>query len=213
MSTQSPVSAGEAGVGAPWPGAPQPGTTVSEPPTTAPPRATRRAPSVVLIATGDGKGKTTAAMGTVLRALARGWPVCVVQFLKSGKWASGEAKILQQLGVEWHTMGDGFTWDSDDLGRSAEIARAAWDLAKEKIASGSYRLVVLDEVTYPVNWGWVPAGEVVEVVGGRPKGVNVFFTGRDAPAALVELADTVSEVRKLKHAYEAGIMAERGIDF
>lgn len=194
-----------------WPTAsPQPTT---EPPTTAPPRATRRAPSVVLVATGDGKGKTTAAMGTALRALARGWPVCVVQFVKSGKWASGEAKMLSQLGADWHTMGDGFTWDSEDLDRSAEIARAAWDLAKQKIASGDYRLVVLDEVTYPVNWGWVAAGDVVETLARRPKGVNVFLTGRDAPAPLVQLADTVSDVRKVKHAYEAGIMAEKGIDF
>jgi len=184
-----------------------------EPPTTAPPRATRRATSVVLVATGDGKGKTTAAMGTALRALARGWAVCVVQFVKSEKWRSGEAKILPQLGADWHTMGDGFTWDSEDLGRSAEMAQHAWQLAREKIASARYRLVVLDEVTYPINWGWVPLEEVVASIVGRPSGVNIYITGRDAPAALVSIADTASEVRKVKHAYEAGIMAEKGIDF
>ena len=187
--------------------------STEEPPTTAPPRATHRAPSLVLVATGDGKGKTTAAMGTALRALARGWPVCVVQFIKSGKWASGEAKILSNLGAEWHAMGDGFTWDSEDLERSADMARAAWALAKEKIASGHYRLVVLDEVTYPINWGWIASDEVAGSISGRPEGVNVFCTGRDAPPALVEVADTVSDVRKVKHAYEAGIMAEKGIDF
>lgn len=183
------------------------------PPTTPPPRATRRASSLVLVATGDGKGKTTAAMGTALRALARGWGVCVVQFVKSGKWASGEAKLLADMGAEWHTMGDGFTWDSDDLGRSAEVARSAWSLAKEKIESGQYRLVVLDEVTYVVNWGWVPVDEVARCISQRPEGVNIFLTGRDAPAALIELADTVSEVRNVKHAYEAGVMAAKGIDF
>jgi cob(I)alamin adenosyltransferase len=184
-----------------------------KPPTTAPPRARQRASSIVLVATGDGKGKTTAAMGTVLRALARGWPVCVVQFIKSGKWASGETKMLSGLGAEWHAMGDGFTWDSENLDRSAELARAAWALAKEKISSGNYRLVVLDEVTYPVNWGWISAEDLTASIAGRPDGVNVFCTGRDAPGPLVELADTVSEVRKIKHAYEAGIMAEKGIDF
>jgi cob(I)alamin adenosyltransferase len=168
---------------------------------------------LVLVATGDGKGKSTAAMGTALRALARGWRVCVVQFVKSGAWHSGEAKMLAQLGAEWHTMGDGFTWDSDDLDRSAEIARQAWELAKAKIASGEYRLVVLDEVTYPLNWGWVPEEDFVAALAGRPAGVSVFITGRDAPAQVVAQADTVSEVRKLKHAYEAGIRAMKGIDF
>jgi cob(I)alamin adenosyltransferase len=185
----------------------------TEPPVVEPPRATNRASSLVLVATGDGKGKTTAAMGTALRAIARGWAVCVVQFIKSGKWQSGEAKILSSLGVDWHTMGDGFTWDSEDLEHSAEMARAAWDLAKEKIASGQYRLVILDEVTYPVNWDWIPGDEVTACIAGRPEGVNVFCTGRDAPAALVDLADTVSDVRKVKHAYEAGVMAVKGIDF
>ncbi len=185
----------------------------TEPPVVEPPRATNRSSSLVLVATGDGKGKTTAAMGTVLRAVARGWAVCVVQFIKSGKWQSGEAKILSGLGVDWHTMGDGFTWDSEDLEHSADMARSAWDLAKEKIATGRYRLVVLDEVTYPVNWGWIPGDEVRACIAGRPEGVNVFCTGRDAPAALIDLADTVSDVRKVKHAYEAGIMAAKGIDF
>jgi cob(I)alamin adenosyltransferase len=167
----------------------------------------------VLIATGDGKGKTTAAMGTALRALERGWGVCVVQFVKSGKWASGEARMLSELGAVWHTMGDGFTWDSDDLSRSAEIARGAWAVAEEAIASGRYRLVVLDEVTYPVNWGWIPCNDVVSCIASRPAEVNVFLTGRDAPAVLVDVADTVTEMCNVKHAYQAGIRAAKGIDF
>jgi cob(I)alamin adenosyltransferase len=167
----------------------------------------------VLVATGDGKGKTTAAVGTVLRALARGWPVCVVQFVKSGKWASGEARMLSELGADWHTMGDGFTWESADLDRSAEMARAAWAVAKEAISSGRYRLVVLDEVTYPVNWGWVPGDELAACIAARPEEVNVFATGRDAPAPLVEVADTVTDMRNVKHAYDAGIQATKGIDF
>jgi len=183
------------------------------PPTVAPPPASRRAPSVVLVATGDGKGKTTAAMGTALRALERGWKVCVVQFIKSEKWKSGEARLLQDLGADWHSMGDGFTWDSEDLERSAEVARAAWSVAKEAIMSGNYRLVVLDEVTYPINWGWVRGDDVAASIASRPPEVNIFITGRDAPAALIELADTVTDMRNQKHAYQAGIRATKGIDF
>jgi len=183
------------------------------PPTEAPPAGDRRAPSVVLVATGNGKGKTTAAMGTVLRALERGWAVCVVQFVKSDRWASGEARVLSGLGAEWHTMGDGFTWDSDDLERSAEVARQAWELAKEAIMSGRYRLVVLDEVTYPVNWGWISGDELTSCLASRPAAVNIFATGRDAPAGLVSLADTVTEMVNVKHAYDAGIRAAKGIDF
>jgi cob(I)alamin adenosyltransferase len=167
----------------------------------------------VLVATGDGKGKTTAAMGTALRALARGWGVCVVQFVKSGKWGSGEVRLLSDLGAQCHTMGDGFTWDSDDLERSAEMARAAWELAREAIASGRYELVVLDEVTYPVNWGWVDGDDIVAAISSRPEKVNIFLTGRDAPPALVDAADTVTDMRNVKHAYEAGVLAAKGIDF
>ncbi|HTW08033.1 MAG TPA: cob(I)yrinic acid a,c-diamide adenosyltransferase [Acidimicrobiales bacterium] len=183
------------------------------PPTVAPPEAHRRAPSIVLVATGDGKGKTTAAMGTVLRALGRGWKVCVVQFVKSSKWNSGEVRVLSELGADWHVMGDGFTWDSDDLDHSADMARSAWALAGAAISSGDYRLVVLDEVTYPINWGWVPAEDVISCIASRPAGVNVFVTGRDAPRALVDVADTVTDMRNVKHAYEAGIRAAKGIDF
>lgn len=184
-----------------------------EPPLVAPPPATHRASSVVLVATGDGKGKTTAAMGTALRALARGWPVCIVQFIKSGQWGSGEVGQLEALGARCYTMGDGFTWDSDDLERSAGLARQAWGTAAEAISSGRYRLVVLDEVTYPVNWGWLAADDVATAIKSRPNKVNIFATGRDAPDFLVELADTVTEMRNVKHAFDAGIMATKGIDY
>lgn len=185
----------------------------SQPPATPPARATRRASSIVLVATGDGKGKTTAAIGTALRALAQGWAVCVVQFVKSGGWHSGEVRLLEHLGAEVHTMGDGFTWDSQDLERSAGLARSAWSLAKAAIASGRYRLVVLDELTFPVNWGWVALDDVAASITGRPAKVNIFVTGRDAPAALTDIADTVTDMRKVKHAYEAGISAAKGIDY
>lgn len=185
------------------------------PPPTSDPRrrVVQRAGSIVLLFTGDGKGKTTAAMGTLVRSLARGWKVCVVQFVKSGKWHTGEVRVLSSLGADWHIMGDGFTWESDDLERSAEMAKEAWTLAREAIGSGAYNVVLLDEVTYPVNWGWIEEADVVASLSGRPPRVNVILTGRSASEALIEVADTVSEVRKLKHAYDAGIRAAKGIDF
>jgi cob(I)alamin adenosyltransferase len=183
------------------------------PPTEAPPKGQVRAPSLLLINTGDGKGKSTAAFGTVIRAVARGWNVAVVQFLKSGEWSVGEEKIARQVGVDWWAMGDGFTWDSDDMEESEAIALTAWQHAAAIIRSGDYELVVLDEVTYPINWGWVDLDEVVEILDGRPDEVNVILTGRDAPQRLVDIADTVTEMRKVKHAYDRGVMARRGIDY
>jgi cob(I)alamin adenosyltransferase len=167
----------------------------------------------VIVNTGDGKGKTTAAMGIVIRAVARGWKVCVIQFIKSGRWRVGEEKVAKDLGVDWWSLGDGFSWDSDDLDRSADLARAAWQRAKEEIASGGYDVVVLDEVTYPMSWGWIPTDEVVDAIRERPAHVNVMATGRNAPAELVEMADTVTEMRKVRHAYDRGIGARRGIDY
>jgi cob(I)alamin adenosyltransferase len=184
-----------------------------EVPLQAPPRASRKARSVVIVNTGDGKGKSTAAFGTALRAVARGWKVCVVQFVKSDRWKVGERQAATRLGVEWLALGDGFTWDSTDLERSEAVAREAWRVAQQKLASSQYGLVVLDEITYPMNWGWISTAEVVASIAARPVSVNVIATGRDAPQALVELADTVTEMRNQKHAYDRGIMAIRGIDF
>lgn len=173
----------------------------------------RRTPSLVLVNTGPGKGKTSAAIGVAVRAVARGWPVAVVQFLKSGTWRTGEEKVCRQLGVDWWAMGEGFTWDSADLTQDQAVAAAAWMHAKALIAAGDHQLVVLDEVTYPINWGWIDIGDVVATIRDRPAHVNVICTGRKAPEALVEIADTVSEIADVKHAYRAGIRAKKGIDF
>jgi cob(I)alamin adenosyltransferase len=177
------------------------------------PAEARTAPSLVLVHTGDGKGKSTAAFGVMLRAVARGWPVAVVQFLKSGEWRTGEEKIASDLGVAWWSLGEGFTWDSEDLSRDEAVAQAAWQHAREVIAHGEHSLVILDEVTYPMNWGWVGTDEVVEAIRNRPRSVSVLCTGRDAPVPLVDLADTVTEMRKVKHAYDRGIVAKKGIDY
>jgi cob(I)alamin adenosyltransferase len=185
-----------------------------QPPTDPPARRPRRrAPSLVLVNTGDGKGKSTAAFGMVMRAVARDWRVCVIQFLKSGRWRTGEEQLGRRLGVDWNPMGDGFTWDSEDLDASQAKAVAAWAAARRVIASGDYQLVVLDEITYPMNWGWLRAAEVVEAIRARPETVNVVATGRDAPEALLEIADTVTEMRNVRHAFDSGVPARRGIDY
>lgn len=174
----------------------------------------RRVESVVLVNTGDGKGKSTAAFGVVVRAAARDWPVAVVQFLKSGKWQVGEEKLCRdRLGVDWWAAGVGFTWDSKDLTQDEAVAQAAWDHARSVIAAGAHRLVVLDEVTYPMNWGWLDTEDVVSTIRDRPAAVNVVCTGRDAPSALIDVADTATEMRLIKHAYDTGVMAMKGIDY
>jgi len=172
-----------------------------------------RAASIVLVNTGHGKGKSSAAFGVMGRGWARGWRVSVVQFVKSGKWQTGERKLADHLGIEWHTLGDGFTWESTDLDETAAKGRHAWAVAREKLASGVYDLMILDEVTYAVKYGWVPVEEVVDGVRARAPRTNVVITGRDAPDELVEVADTVTEMRKVKHAYDQGIKAKKGIEY
>jgi cob(I)alamin adenosyltransferase len=187
----------------------KPGVTPPKPP--APPKVRPR--SLVLVNTGEGKGKSTAAFGVVMRALARDWRVCVIQFIKSDKWKVGEEKIGRQLGVEWVKGGDGFTWESPNLDQSEGRAAAAWQLAAAAIAGGDYQLVVLDEITYPMNWGWIDSQGVIDAIRTRPAQVNIVATGRDAPTALIEIADTVTEMVKIRHAYDRGVKARRGIDF
>jgi cob(I)alamin adenosyltransferase len=177
------------------------------------PDGLRRASSLVLVNTGPGKGKTSAAMGVVMRAVARDWPVAVVQFLKSGTWHTGEEKVCRQLGVDWWAEGEGFTWDSADLTVDQAVAAGAWQQARSLITAGAHRLVVLDEITYPINWGWIDVDDVVAAVSGRPEQVSVVLTGRKAPQAIIDIADTVSEIASVKHAYQAGIRAKKGIDY
>jgi cob(I)alamin adenosyltransferase len=172
-----------------------------------------RAQSIVLVNTGHGKGKSSAAFGVMVRGWARGWNVGVVQFLKSGKWKVGERKLAEQLEIEWHTLGDGFTWESSDLERTAELGREAWVVAKAMLASGDYELLILDELTYPMKYGWVEVDEVVAAIRDRAPRTSVVVTGRNAPDELIEVADTVTEMRKVKHAYDKGISALKGIEF
>ncbi|HEY3141874.1 MAG TPA: cob(I)yrinic acid a,c-diamide adenosyltransferase [Acidimicrobiales bacterium] len=172
-----------------------------------------RAQSLVLVNTGHGKGKSSAAFGVMVRGWARGWRVGVVQFVKGGKWKTGERKLAEQLGIEWQTLGDGFTWESTDLERTAQLGRDAWAIAAEKLSSGEYDLLILDELTYIVKYGWVSADDVAEAIRNRAPKTSVVATGRNAPDELIEVADTVTEMRKVKHAYDNGISALKGIEF
>ena len=172
-----------------------------------------RVDSIVLVNTGDGKGKSSAAFGVMGRGWARGWRVGVVQFMKGGKWNAGERKLADHLGVDWWTLGDGFTWESDDLDETAAKNRHAWGIARGRLASGQYDLLILDELTYVVNYGWVPVDEVVDGIAGRWPKTNVVITGRNAPPEVVEIADTVTEMSVVKHAYQRGITAVKGIEY
>ncbi len=172
-----------------------------------------RVPSLVLVNTGDGKGKSSAAFGVMGRGWARGWTVGVVQFMKSGAWKLGERKLAAHLGIDWQTLGDGFTWESTDLDESAAKGRHAWQVARAKLASGDYDLLILDELTYAVTFGWVDVADVVAGITERAPTTNVIVTGRDAPAELIEIADTVTEMRNVKHAFDRGIMARKGIEY
>ncbi len=168
---------------------------------------------LLLVNTGHGKGKSSAAFGVMARGAMRGWTVGVVQFVKGGKWKTGERKLADQLGITWHTLGDGFTWESQDLDETAAKGRHAWDVAAEMLASGDYDLLILDECTYSMKYGWVPVADVVAGLQARAKRTNVVLTGRDCPQEVIDIADTVTEMVKVKHAYERGIKARKGIEY
>lgn len=168
---------------------------------------------MLVVYTGHGKGKTTAALGMVFRALGRSLRVTVVQFIK-GKWKTGERSFAESLpALRFLVMGLGFTWESDDISRDKAAARAAWAEAQKEISSGERDLVVLDELTYAFNYGFIDLSEVLETLRSRPAGVHVVITGRDAPEALLELADTVTEMTLVKHPFQRGEKAQIGVDF
>ena len=168
---------------------------------------------LLMVNTGHGKGKTTAALGLMLRAHGRGLKVRMFQFLKHESARFGEHRVLDVLGLPYEGLGDGFTWRSKDLENSAAMAVHGWSLARAAIESGEYDLVVLDEFTYALTYGWVPWQEVSTVLQARHPDMHVVITGRNALSELIELADTVSEVQAVKHAYAAGIGAQSGIEY
>lgn len=179
-----------------------------------PKRRKPRDRALLAVYTGTGKGKSTAAFGMLLRSWARGYRCGVFQFVKSGKWKVGEAKAAAALGgIDWEKMGDGWSWLSRDLDESADLARAGWEGVKRAIAEERYEFLLLDEITYPVNWGWIDVDDVVVTLRDRPGFQHVIVTGRDADPKLVALADLVTEVVKVKHPMDQGIRAQQGIEW
>jgi cob(I)alamin adenosyltransferase len=186
----------------------------------------RRNRAVLAVHTGDGKGKSTAAFGLALRGWNQGWRIGVFQFVKSAKWRIGEQTVLERLGrlheetgeggpVEWHKMGSGWSWtrkqgDADDH-RTAAVE--GWQEIKRRLASQTHDLLVLDEFTYPMTWGWVDVGDVVDTLVARPGRQHVVITGRNAAPQLVEAADLVTEMTKVKHPMDAGQKGQRGIEW
>jgi len=186
---------------------------IKAPPTEKPyEKSTGERRGLIIVNTGDGKGKTTAALGLALRAHGRGFPVRIYQFMKHESAAFGEHRALERLGIHIEGLGDGFSWTSKDLEHSAKLAHQGWERARDALLSGEFFLVVLDEITYPIGFGWIPLQEVLKALKMRPKGVTVVLTGRGAPSELLDLADTVSEIKAVKHAFDAGVPAQRGIE-
>lgn len=167
---------------------------------------------LVLVHTGDGKGKSTAAFGLALRAHGRGKPVRIYQFMKVPTARFGEHRMFEQLGIPIEGLGDGFSWKSQDLERSAQLARDGWQRARDAILGGQHFLVVLDEITYPLIYGWLPLQGVLDTLRERPPQVHLCLTGRRCPHEIIELADTVTEMTLVKHAFQAGVPAQRGIE-
>ncbi|HLY44449.1 MAG TPA: cob(I)yrinic acid a,c-diamide adenosyltransferase [Stellaceae bacterium] len=169
---------------------------------------------LLVVHTGAGKGKTTAAFGMVLRCLGHGMRVGIVQFVK-GAWGSGERSVLARFPelVTCRAMGEGFTWDTQDRARDIAAARAAWEMAQAMIADPSYRLVLLDELNIVLRYGYLPAGEVVAALTAKPRDLHVVVTGRNAPPELIEAADLVTEMTLVKHPFRAGVKAQAGIEF
>lgn len=171
---------------------------------------------LILIHTGDGKGKSTAAFGLALRAFGRrhvhGKQVAIFQFMKVPSARFGEHRAFEQLGLPIEGLGDGFSWKSQDLEHSAQLARDGWQKARSGILGGEHFLVVLDEITYPLIYGWLPLEDVLQTLAQRPRAVHVCLTGRRCPPELVAMADTVTEMTLVKHAFKAGVPAQRGIE-
>ena len=167
---------------------------------------------ILIVFTGNGKGKSTAAFGTATRAVGHGKTVGVAQFIK-GQWDNGEYNTLHPLGVEFHIMGTGFTWETQNRASDIAAALAVWAESKRMLADAHYDLVVLDELTYMLAYHYLDTDEVIAAIRERPAQQSVIVTGRGCHAQLLELADTVSELRPVKHAFEAGVKAQAGIDY
>jgi len=169
---------------------------------------------ITLVHTGDGKGKSSSAFGVAFRAAGSGLNVCVIQFIK-GKWKTGESRAATKFkNIEWHILGDGFTWNTQNPEQDMKTSREIWAFSKEKIRSHKFDLVILDEINYCCGYGWISGEEIATFISEeKPSWMHIILTGRKAPAEIIEVADTVTEMKSVKHAYAKGIKAQQGIEF
>lgn len=169
---------------------------------------------IVLVNTGEGKGKSSSALGMVFRAAGWDMKVCVIQYIK-GQWQTGEQKAAQKFeNIEWHALGDGFTWDTKNPDQDIKTSREIWEFSKDKIRSGDFDLVLLDEINYCSGYGWISGQEIADFIKAeKPQWQHLILTGRNAAPEVIEIAHTVTEMTLIKHAYSQGIKAEQGIEF
>ncbi len=167
---------------------------------------------LLLVITGNGKGKSTSGFGTIARAVGHGLKCSVAQFIK-GTWDNGERNLLEKLGVEFQVMATGFTWETQNKTADTEAAQGVWQECKRMLQDDSIDVILFDELTYMVSYGYIDLDEVVEALNNRPKMQSVVITGRGAHRTLIEMADTVSEVKNVKHAFESGVKALKGVDW
>jgi cob(I)alamin adenosyltransferase len=178
-------------------------------------RKARARKGLVVVNTGDGKGKSTAAFGLMTRAWGRNFKISVIQFIKADGANFGEQRAASRMGIEWVSSGDGFTWTSENMDETVALALNGWKLAQERILANKFHVVILDEFTYLLRYGWLDTSEVLDwLKANKPPSLHLVITGRDAPDALVEYADLVTEMREVKHPYkEQGIAAQPGIEY
>lgn len=169
---------------------------------------------MVVVNTGEGKGKSSSAFGMAFRAAGWGMKVCVIQFIK-GKWKTGEQKAAEKFGnIEWHAPGDGFTWDTKNPEQDIRTSREIWELCKAKVRSHDFDMVVFDEINYCTGYGWISGEEIAGFIRSeKPKWMHLILTGRNASPEVVDVADTVTEMKMIRHAFEQGIKATQGIEF
>lgn len=177
-------------------------------------KSRERRRGIVLVHTGEGKGKSSSALGMVFRAAGWGMKICVIQYIK-GKWQTGEQKAAERFdNIEWHVLGDGFTWDTKNPEQDIKTSRMIWEFSKQKILSQEFDLVLLDEINYCCGYQWISGAEIAGFISNeKPAWMHLVLTGRNAAAEVIEVADTVTEMKKVKHAYSDGLKAEQGIEF
>ena len=168
---------------------------------------------LLMVYTGDGKGKTTAALGQLVRSIGWDFKATMFQFIKSTTMNAGEHRAAKKLGLDIRPMGAGFTWNEKDREKAIRLANEQWNNCREAILSGDYQMIIMDEISYPLTLSWIPISDVINTIKQRPSKLHLILTGRDMPRKIIDLADTVTEMTEIKHHYNQGVKAQKGIEF